>query len=118
MITEFHIFEYNTNPDKKDIKKNTYVILNIHDLDIPHYVRNYINSDVGIFTNVSWGEEVVEYYNVSDEVCNWIRNHENFDMSVDGNTLYVKRVQSQEIVYISDNKEELEMILQSDKFNL
>jgi len=120
MIIQFKIFEKVTN---KDLTMDKYVVLDFYESDVteaPPQLVNYVQSNVGKIVNTikSGGEVVVRFDNVVNNLLNLAREFNKYGITADGKYLYVKSVEANEIKYIGDNKEELEIKLNADKYNL
>ena len=116
------IFEkYIKNIRNEDLKMGKFIILKIEDTDIHNTLLNFINSNVGIIADneISNGYTTVKYHNVNDNIRDIAKKFKSFYISIDDKYLYVHRVDANsEVEYLGDNEEELEIILQTKKYNI
>ena len=95
----------NTKP-----KIGDYVICKDYLTEVYNFVLNNIGQIIDIVSNYHGDQYVIKFENIPENIKNWFYNYNN-----DRNT---RSYDENEILYFSNNKEDLEIILQTKKYNL
>jgi len=107
-----------------DIIIGKFVVLNLQDQDIDISIRNFFENNVGVITisepgNSRFDSSPTAKYQINENIPEILKkNYNEFGISNDGENIYVKNVQPDEIMYIGNNKEELEILIYANKYNL
>jgi hypothetical protein len=103
------------NQDKPKI--GDYAIINIPEIDAdgPNKGKHFINNNVGkIIKTTGYDNKFLIKYNINFNTCGFTKAHFQFLEDPNGQ----RYINKEYITHWSDNKEELENILNSNKFNL
>jgi hypothetical protein len=126
MITQFKIFETVHDYSGGYIFPGNFIISNVNwqnDIDWTNYIRNQIGE---ILNSISYGYEV-KYY-IDDDIYNKCfkteKEQSQVETEIEYNPVYIYRryiriyIKQTEILYWSDNEEDLEFYLQGNNYNL
>lgn len=97
--------------NKKRLRVGYYVICEVSTVVEPTFISNFINNTIGVFKERNDDDETVDFeYSIEYENA-----PKQFIESEYGNILFCER---SDIKHFSKNKEDLEMILNTKKFNI
>jgi len=128
MITLFETYISNKTRDTikyQDVTMGKFVILDLYisDEEFTNEIISFLSTTVGVIadTNKAGGSLIVKYHNAPKNILKLAKKTVFYGVVPgvpDSNNLYVKGLQIEEILYIGDNKEELEILVQTDKYNI
>jgi hypothetical protein len=105
MITNFKIFEHLNFLPKVD----DYILINIKTKELPIFFNEFINNTIGRVSEIFKGNSsqlVVKYLNIPDNCRDFFEN--------DGN----KIMNTRDIVCWSEKKEDIEIYINTNKYNI
>ncbi len=108
----------------KDIIIGKFVVLDLYtDETIPPILMHFLKTNIGVIadTHRAGGSIIAKYHNVNKVILTLAKQTVNYGItpgSPDDTNLYVKELRVQEIKYVGDSKEELEILIQTNKYNL
>jgi hypothetical protein len=115
MITKFKIFE---NMNDGEPKRFDYVIVNPQNPRMSEYpeLLKFLTETIGKIISRMWTDSYcIIYENIPDEIMYYF---EHLISVCDSDSYYYKYFEREEIEFWSEDKEELEKVLDAKKYNL